>query len=111
MTVTIELSEERVAELKAKAAVLGLTLEDWLQPAWDSFLPNNRIESSKNRIGTSRKGSHDSKSTVSRRSESRECFSHATNNKASGIRSEASPSQAGTNLKNWLGCGVRQKLP
>lgn len=31
MTVTIELPEERVAELKAKAAALGLTLEGWLQ--------------------------------------------------------------------------------
>lgn len=31
MTVTIELSEQQAALLKARAAAEGLTLEDWLQ--------------------------------------------------------------------------------
>lgn len=31
MTVTIELSDEQAASLKAKAAAQGLTLEDWLR--------------------------------------------------------------------------------
>ena len=35
MTVTIEIPEERVAALKAKAAAQGLTLEDWLQKLAD----------------------------------------------------------------------------
>jgi hypothetical protein len=35
MTLTIEIPEERVAALKAKAAAQGLTLEDWLQKLAD----------------------------------------------------------------------------
>ena len=35
MTVTIEIPEDRVALLKAKAAAQGLTLEDWLQKLAD----------------------------------------------------------------------------
>jgi hypothetical protein len=35
MTVTIELPEEQVAALKAKAAAQGLTLEDWFQKLAD----------------------------------------------------------------------------
>ena len=31
MTVTIELPDDQVAALKAKAAAQGLTLEDWIQ--------------------------------------------------------------------------------
>ena len=31
MTVTIEVSEEQLATLKAKASAQGLTLQDWLQ--------------------------------------------------------------------------------
>ena len=38
MTVTIEIPEERVAVLKAKAAAQGLTLEEWLQKLVDQGL-------------------------------------------------------------------------
>ena len=43
MTVTIELSEEKIALLKAQAEVSGLTLEQWLLQLTDQQLPPTSI--------------------------------------------------------------------
>jgi hypothetical protein len=42
MTVKIELSDEQVAALKARAAARGLTLEDWFQQVAALEISNNQ---------------------------------------------------------------------